>query len=65
MKPRARVQRDLFEEERETPPVPASVRGALVHLVERLLIEALAVDRGATGVAMPATREAGHEQDHA
>jgi hypothetical protein len=64
MRQRPRLRRDLFEEKREMPKVPASLRGALVQLIERLLIEALADDRGETSVVAPA-REAVHEQDHA
>jgi hypothetical protein len=65
MRQRPRLQRDLFERKRELPKVPAALRGALVQLIERLLIEALADDRGETSVAAPAAREAVHEQDHA
>lgn len=65
MQPTPRRQRNLFEEERETPPVPASLRSALVQQIERLLIEALAGNRSKADAATPAKREAAHEQDHA
>ncbi len=65
MQPRSRRQRDLFEGERETPTVPASLKSALVQQIERLLIEALTNDRDEPDATTPATREAAHEQDHA
>jgi len=65
MQPTPRRHRDLFDEERETPPVPTSLRSALVQLIERLLTEALTDDRSETDAATPASREAAHEQDHA
>jgi len=65
MQPTPRRHRDLFDEERETPPVRASLRSALVPLIERLLIEALAGNRSEADATTPAPREAAHEQDHA
>jgi hypothetical protein len=62
MQPRHRLQqRDLFEEDRKTPDIPASRRGILVPLIRGLLVEALSV----ASVASAQTKEAAHEQDHA
>jgi hypothetical protein len=61
MQPRHRLQRDLFEEDRKTPDIPASQRGILVRLIRGLLVEALSV----ASVASAQTKEAAHEQDHA
>ena len=66
MQRRRHFQRSLFEEERKTPDIPVSQRSTLVHLIEALLVEAVA--NGANieaGTATKATREAAHEQDHA
>jgi hypothetical protein len=57
MQPRRHLQRSLFEEDRKTPNIPASQRSTLVHLIEDLLVEAVANSTE--------TREAAHEQDHA
>ena len=65
MQPRRHLQRSLFEKDRKTPDIPASQRSTLVHLIEGLLIEAVA--NGAdieTGTPTTETREAAHEQDH-
>jgi hypothetical protein len=62
MQPRRQLQRSLFEEDRKTPDIPASQRSTLVHLIEGLLVEAVAnIETGTT----TETREAAHEQDHA
>ena len=61
MQPRHGLQRNLFEEDRKTPDIPASQRGILVRLIRGLLVEALS---GAS-VASTQTEEAAHEQDHA
>jgi hypothetical protein len=66
MHPRRHLQRNLFEEDRKTPDIPASQRSTLVHLIEGLLVEAVA--NGAnieTGTPTTETKEAAHEQDHA
>ena len=65
MQPRHRRQRDLFEEDRKAPDIPAAQRSVLVRLIEGLLVEALAGGRGESNLATPQTREAAHEQDHA
>ena len=66
MQPRHRLQqRDLFEEDRKTPDIPASRRGILVPLIGGLLVEALSGSGSETCVASPQTKEAAHEQDHA
>jgi len=49
-------QRDLFETDRTVAEIPAARRMALVRLVERLLVEAVAEREAAAQ---------GHEQDHA
>ena len=66
MQPRHHLQRSLFDEDRKTPDIPASQRSTLVHLIEGLLVEAVA--NGAnieTGTPTTGTREAAHEQDYA
>jgi len=66
VQPRRHLQRSLFEEDRRTPDIPASLRSTLVRLIEGLLVEALA--DGAiieTGTPTTETKEAAHEQDHA
>ena len=66
MQPRHHLQRSLFEEDRKTPDIPASQRRTLVHLIEGLLVEAVANDTDTeTGTPSTETREAAHEQDHA
>ena len=62
MQPRHHLQRSLFEEDRKTPDIPASQRSTLVHLIEGLLVEAVANIETGTPTE---TREAAHEQDHA
>jgi hypothetical protein len=66
MQPRRHLQRSLFEEDRQTPAIPASQRSTLVRLIEGLLVEALAdsanIERGTPTAE---TREAVHEQGHA
>ncbi|MCK1590184.1 hypothetical protein [Bradyrhizobium sp. 169] len=42
MQPRRHLQWSLFEEDRQTPAIPASQRGTLVRLIEGLLVEAVA-----------------------
>ncbi|WP_210250999.1 hypothetical protein, partial [Bradyrhizobium cytisi] len=60
------LQRSLFEEDRQTPAIPASQRSTLVRLIERLLVEALADGANIeTGTPTAETREAAHEQGHA
>jgi hypothetical protein len=63
MRPRHHLQRSLFEEDRKTPNIPASQRRTLVHLIEGLLVEAVA--NSEMGTPTTETREAAHEQDHA
>ena len=66
MQTRRNLQRSLFEQDRQTPEIPASQRSTLVRLIEGLLVEALA--DGAeieTGPPTTVPREAAHEQDHA
>lgn len=63
MRSRQTRQRDLFETDRALAEIPAARRMALVHLVECLLIEAVA--EAAAQADGLETREAGHEQDHA
>ena len=66
MQRRRHFQRSLFEEERKTPDIPVSQRSTLVHLIEGLLVEAVANDADTeTGTPSTETREAAHEQDHA
>ena len=65
MHPRHRLQRNLFEEDRKTPEIPASQGSTLVRLIEGLLVEALTDDASsATGTPTAETGEAAHEQDH-
>jgi len=65
MQPRRHLQRSLFEEDRQTPEIPASQRSTLVRLIEGLLVEALADGANIeTGTPTTETREAVHEQDH-
>ena len=54
-------QRDLFETDRATAEIPAARRMALIHLVERLLVEAAAECEAAGQADGLETREAGHE----
>ncbi len=63
MRPRHHLQRSLFEEDRKTPDIPASQRRTLVHLIEGLLVEAVA--NSEMGTPTTETMEAAHEQDHA
>ena len=66
MQPRRHLQRSLFERDRKTPDIPASRRSTLVHLIEGLLVEALADGADIkTGTPTTKTREVAHEQDHA
>jgi hypothetical protein len=65
MQPRHRLQRDLFEEDRKTPDIPASQRGILVRLIQGLLVEAISGASSEMRVASAQTTEAAHEQDHA
>jgi hypothetical protein len=62
MRLRHHLQRSLFEENRKTLDIPSSVRGTLVHMIEGLLVEALA-DHVNIEKDQPTleTREAGHE----
>jgi hypothetical protein len=63
---RRHLQLSLFEEDRKTPDIPASQRSTLVHLIEGLLVEAVANGPNIeTGTPTTETREAAHEQDHA
>ena len=65
MQPRHRLQRNLFEEDRKIPHIPAVLRSVIVRLIEGLLVEAL-TDRASSERCTPTTetREAAHEQDH-
>jgi hypothetical protein len=66
MQPRRHLQRSLFEEDRKAPDILASQRSTLVHLIEGLLVEAVADGANIeTGTPTTKTREAAHEQDHA
>jgi hypothetical protein len=66
MHPRHHLQRSLFEKDRKTPDIPASQRSTLVHLIEGLLVEAVADGANIEmGASTTETREAAHEQDHA
>jgi hypothetical protein len=66
MQPRHGLQRNLFEEDRKTPDIPAALRSVVVRLIEGLLVEALTDGASSeTRVATTGTREAAHEQDHA
>jgi hypothetical protein len=66
MQLRRHLQRSLFEEDRKTPDIPASQRSTLVHLIEGLLVEAVANGgKIETGTPTTEAREAAHEQDHA
>jgi hypothetical protein len=65
MQPRRHLQRSLFEEDRKTPDIPASQRSTLVHLIEGLLVEAVANSANIETGTTTQTREAAHEQDHA
>jgi len=66
MQPRRHLQRSLFEEDRKTLDIPASRRSILVHLIERLLVEAVANGTNVeTDMPTTETREVAHEQDHA
>jgi hypothetical protein len=64
MQPRHCLQRNLFEADRKTSHVPATLRSVIVRLIEGLLIEALASGMSGPAVAAPETKEAAHEQDH-
>ena len=64
MQSNRRLQRDLFEEKRRPPTLPAQQRSALVRLTESLLVEALAEKASEASVAELDPREAAHEQDH-
>jgi hypothetical protein len=65
MQPRHRLQRNLFEEDRKIPHIPAVLRSVIARLIESLLVEALN-DGGSGETCAPTieTREAAHEQDH-
>ena len=65
MRSRQTRQRDLFETDRATVEIPAARRMALVHLIERLLVEAIAECEAAAQADRLETREAGTEPDHA
>ena len=65
MQPRRHLQRSLFEKDRKTPDIPASQRSTLVHLIEGLLVEAVANSANVERATTTETREAAHEQDHA
>jgi hypothetical protein len=66
MQPRRHLQRSLFERDCKTPDIPASRRSTLVHLIEGLLVEAVADGtKIEMGTPTTGTREAAHEQDHA
>ena len=66
MQPRQRLQRNLFEEDRKTPDIPAAQRSTLIRLIEGLLVEALTDDASSeTCTPTAETGEAAHEQDHA
>ena len=63
---RRHLQRSLFEEDRKTPAIPASQRSTLVHLIEGLLVEAVANGPNIkTGTPTTEAREAANDQDHA
>ncbi|MET4046157.1 hypothetical protein ABIC03_007896 [Bradyrhizobium sp. RT6a] len=65
MQPRRHLQQSLFEEDRQTPEIPASQRSTLVRPIEGLLVESLADGANIeTGTPTTETREAAHEQDH-
>ena len=65
MQPKHHLQRSLFEEDRKTWDIPASQRSTLIHLIEGLLVEAVANGgKIETGTPTTETREAAHEQDH-
>lgn len=65
MQPRHRLQRNLFEEDRKIPHIPAALRSVIVRLLEGLLVEAL-TDGASSETCTPTTetREAADEQDH-
>jgi hypothetical protein len=65
MRARQTRQRDLFETDPATAKIPAARRTTLVHLIERLLVEAVAECPAAAQADDLETREVGHEQDHA
>ena len=65
MRARQTRQRDLFETDRTTAKIPAARRTMLVHLIERLLVEAVVECKAAAQTDGIETREVGHEQDHA
>ena len=65
LSPRPCRQRDLFEEKRTQPEIQIAQRSTLVRLIECLLAEAAAGGDGKNGIGSGATKEAGHEQDHA
>ena len=65
MQPRHHQQGNLFEQDRETPDIPAAQRSTLIRLIEGLLVEALAGDARKTGAPSKKTKEGAHEQDHA
>jgi predicted HAD superfamily Cof-like phosphohydrolase len=65
MRLRQTRQTDLFETDRATAEIPVARRMALVRLIERLLVEAVAEYEAAAQADSRETREAGHEQDHA
>lgn len=66
MQPRHHLQRNLFEEDRKTLHIPATLRSVIVRLIEGLLIEALTDDGASSETCTPTTemREAAHDQDH-
>ncbi|WP_152648133.1 hypothetical protein [Bradyrhizobium elkanii] len=66
MQPRRHLQRGLFEEDRQTPEIPASQRSTLVRLIEGLLVDALADGANiVTGTLTTETGDAADEHDHA
>jgi hypothetical protein len=66
MQRRQQLQRNLFEEDRKAPDIPASQRSTLVHLIEGLLTEAIADGANVeTGTPTTEMRNAAHEQNHA
>ena len=65
MRPERGRQKDLFEQDREIRGIPVAARPEILRLIEDLLAEAIDDGSAEAQSQDQATREAGHEQDHA
>jgi hypothetical protein len=64
MRPRPNRQRDLFEEEEATAPIPTILKNTLVRRLGELLVDAIGDRSVKARTDDNAASEAGHEQDY-